>query len=1013
MMLVQCDVFVANGRCDIEAETGGGYVCGLEIGGGTNPLPWIYTLSTNPLPWIYTLSTNPLPWIYTTTILAGLSTSVTAQAIGLPHTALETRCSLAEWPCRSDVQCVSLDRYCDGVRDCEDGSDEPPDCTRECILEMITHVFTSHTEKGCPDGHMQIAEPSRPLGAGYWCGTSWGSNVYYSETSAVALLLRVFNHTETPEAENQGGPNSEEAVLLRLSYRFLKKNQAVLRYGPPYRPYFLGKAVRRTYCDKFFDDCDQQNCKLQSPNYPGMYPRNLTCQYKVHQTHAPPGKVALVRLKQENPHLIYIKDKNAPHVKRDRKLALAENCDVLQDYIVIHDGNTTDAPILLKACKGGPLSSITASGPNILVLFHVSPFDFPFQDSPRRKIYGFQFDVEIMFVDSDSTAYIRRPSSILVLPPLLAEIHDPYVPCSWEMKSSGRRSGYVQAPEHSLLPNTSCTWRLSGGIGEVVWLSFLHYRHVIHKEIPKPVRCTNTLTIHDGATTNATMLANVCQTEKYPRVCGGGVSVACLPEDSYISNSPLLTITLHYAEGTIASHIEFLARFEFVRRRQWGLSTQSGNSCDRTFGSSPDRLFASPRDVFYFGRGGRKKLRCTYTFKGGHNQVISIRMLRSYMGDHCRTLRQGSSNRYECSNGGSDDYPSIWIVEDIWPGVPLRRACLCDVNRPITIMSYTSKVSFIFNVPHMTPRDDYTHYFFEGEYELLPAPTPINGVGCIADHRRYDIPHGNFTVGAGGLADACDSLPRLITPPDGGFLFLRVDGFAATEKNCVLGSRINVYGVGGLSPLSSICPEPGEFKAQVFSNGWERRPLYNRTGPLEPSRALIVEYTGNYSTRAVVNWISVWRPVTLSLTAPSVGCDHRCPEIGACLPQELMCNRIPDCPSEADETAAACGILAALPWATVVVAGTMLLALLILLIAVVTRRRPPRKMPMHESNSFDSLPKLKKSKDNKKKKKIKANINDFGGSIGKISNNSSYFTPSTKKPPSSSEDFLLPPDGAS
>lgn len=857
---------------------------------------------------------------------------------------------------------------------------------------------------------MQIAELSRPLGQGFWCGTSWGSNVYYSETSAVTLLLRVFNLTEAPNSDNQGGPNAEEAVLLRLSYRFLRQTQAVLRYGPPYRPNYLGKALRRSFCDRYFDDCDRRTCKLQSPNFPGMYPRNLTCQYKVHQATVPAGKVALVRVKQDNPHLIYIKDVNSLHLKRERQLALGDSCNVLHDYLVIHDGNTTDAPVLLKACKGGSLTAVTASGPDILIHFQVSPYDFPFQDSPRRKIYGFQFDVAVMFVDVDSTAYIRRPSTTPVLPPMLAETHEKFPPCTWEMKSSGRRSGYVQAPEHSLLPLTSCVWRLSGGIGEVVWLSFLHYRHVVHKEIPKPDRCTITLTIHDGATTNATMLANVCETEKYPKVCGGGATVACPPEDSYISNSSLLTITLHYAEGTIASHVEFLARYEFVRRQQWGLQTPQGHSCDRSFGTSPDRLFASPRDVFFFGRGGNKKLNCKYNFNAGRNQQISLRLLRSRMGDNCRTILQGSSRRYECSNGGTDEYPSLWIVEDLWPGITIRRACLCDVNHPVNIVSYTGKLSLIFNIPRMTPRHDYTHYFFEGEYELIPAPNPEDGPECPADSRRYDAPHGNLTVGAGGLADSCASLPRLITPPDGGFLFLRVNGFTASDLNCGIGSRINVYGVGGYAPLASICPEPGDAMSNVFSNGWDRKPYYNKSGPIEPSRALIVEYTGNYSGRAIVTWISVWRPVTMSLTAPSVGCPHRCPEISACLPEELWCNREPNCPSHADETAAACGILIALPWVTLVVAGTMLLALLILLIAVITRRRPPRKSDQLHTNNFDSLPPLKKVKGKKKNKQH--TINEFG-SIGRISNNSSYFTPSGKKPPGSTEDLILPPDGAS
>ena len=875
------------------------------------------------------------------------------------------------------------------------------------------HRFISHTVDGCPDGHMQISELSRPLGQGFWCGTSWGSNVYYSESSAVTLLLRVFNLTKLPNAESQGGPNAEESVLLRLSYRFLRKSDAVLRYGPPYRPNYLGKAIRRSFCDRYFDECDKRICKLQSPNFPGIYPRNLTCQYKVHQSTAPAGKIALIRIKQDNPHLIYVKDKNSPNLKRNKQLVLNSECDNIQDYFVIHDGNSTSSPVLLRACKGGTLSAVTASSNDILIQFKVSPYDFPFQDSPRRKIYGFQFDVEIMFVDIDSTAYIRRPSSTLVLPPMIAHTRK-FPPCTWEMKSSGRRSGYIQAPEHSILPGITCTWRLAGGIGEVVWLSFLHYRHVVHEEIARPAKCMNTLTIHDGGTTNSSLIVNICEVGKYPKVCGGGISMTCSPEDSYISKSSLLTITLNYADGTTASHVEFLARFEFVRRRQWGHQMSIGHSCDRVFGVASDRLFASPRDVFLFGRGGNRKLFCKYTFNAGRNQIIVLKLLRSRMGDDCRSEELGSSRRYECSNGGISESPSIWIIEELWPGVTLKRACLCNVNRSVTITSYTSKISLVFNIPIMTPRHDYTHYFFEGEYDIIGANPGEQSPDCDANNRRYSLPHGNLTVGAGVLADHCASLPRLISPPDGGFLFLRVNGFPASAANCGIGSRINIYGVGGYSPLASICPEPGKEMTHVFSNGWDRTQYYNRSGRIEPSRELIVEYTGNYSGRSIITWISVWRPVTASLTAPSVGCPHRCPEISACLPEELWCDRVPNCPSKADETAAACGILIALPWLTFVVGGTMFLAVLILLIAVVTRQGPRMKGPPYQCNDFEPLQVTDKKLQKKRNKKSKQIMNEFdtiGSSRSVQSNN--FFTPVGVMPPGSTEDLMLPPDGAS
>lgn len=44
-----------------------------------------------------------------------------------------------------------------------------------------------------------------------------------------------------------------------------------------------GSLITGTYCSRIFTDCDKNVCRLQSPNYPGVYPRNLTCYYAVRQ----------------------------------------------------------------------------------------------------------------------------------------------------------------------------------------------------------------------------------------------------------------------------------------------------------------------------------------------------------------------------------------------------------------------------------------------------------------------------------------------------------------------------------------------------------------------------------------------------------------------------------------------------------------------------------------------------------------------------------------------------------
>lgn len=46
---------------------------------------------------------------------------------------------------------------------------------------------------------------------------------------------------------------------------------------------YLGDLIPGTYCSRIFSNCDKKLCRLQSPNFPGTYPRNLTCYYAVRQ----------------------------------------------------------------------------------------------------------------------------------------------------------------------------------------------------------------------------------------------------------------------------------------------------------------------------------------------------------------------------------------------------------------------------------------------------------------------------------------------------------------------------------------------------------------------------------------------------------------------------------------------------------------------------------------------------------------------------------------------------------
>lgn len=62
---------------------------------------------------------------------------------------------------------------------------------------------------------------------------------------------------------------------------FTCKNQLTdlaSEYTPTFALYVIPFNFR-SYCERIFRDCRLQTCYVQSPAYPGVYPRNLHCRY--------------------------------------------------------------------------------------------------------------------------------------------------------------------------------------------------------------------------------------------------------------------------------------------------------------------------------------------------------------------------------------------------------------------------------------------------------------------------------------------------------------------------------------------------------------------------------------------------------------------------------------------------------------------------------------------------------------------------------------------------------------
>uniref|UniRef100_A0A336M3C8 CSON011022 protein n=1 Tax=Culicoides sonorensis TaxID=179676 RepID=A0A336M3C8_CULSO len=189
--------------------------------------------------------------------------------------------------------------------------------------------------------------------------------------------------------------------------------------------YYLGDLIPGTYCSRIFSDCDKKACRLQSPNFPGVYPRNLTCYYAVRQHEVPPGKHALIIMRQPKGNLIWINSETQATIKsksdKDKfvpKIHTWDECDNVQDYVTVYDGYTTRDPIIMKFCGGGQaLPASISSGPELLI--------------------------DVRFVEQKSPTYAKNKRN-----------------CEFWIRGTGH--GILESPQHSLPPNSTCLYHLQG-----------------------------------------------------------------------------------------------------------------------------------------------------------------------------------------------------------------------------------------------------------------------------------------------------------------------------------------------------------------------------------------------------------------------------------------------------------------------------------------------------------------------------------------------------------------------
>lgn len=431
-----------------------------------------------------------------------------------------------------------------------------------------------------------------------------------------------------------------------------------------------------------------------------------------------------------------------------------------------------------------------------------------------------------------------------------------------------------------------------------------------------------------------------------------------------------------------------MLRYEFVDVSQGGAPaarttppysipapTPPAWDCDREFRHSGNPIdpesgiFRSPRAVFFYGRGGNSNLTCLYKFEALRDRQQSVRLTikRARFGERkCVTRVDMDTGRKRCElRGKTGPVAALRLYELPWEGVVISRDCVCDDVTPSRSISVTgapgASLLVNFTVISMNVTQDFTDFYFEGEYTFIipdkssfantiSGPCPRTSI-LDPEGQRLRGSSGDLTLRSpsieiqsslptslalnGGYEDECQNYPWLIELEDPyNFLYVEVRGSEIVGgrggDECRTRNRVVVHSARSLSPATVICPdETGVSTVAIFSPGWKAALSGSaQAPPREHDRSLVIEFLerepgGPYA----LSWLEISRrPVITSpyshgkvrgealssglLSRPETlpDCPYKCPELNACIAPELWCDGTNHCPSGYDELESNCDV---------------------------------------------------------------------------------------------------------
>lgn len=269
-----------------------------------------------------------------------------------------------------------------------------------------------------------------------------------------------------------------------------------------------------------------------------------------------------------------------------------------------------------------------------------------------------------------------------------------------------------------------------------------------------------------------------------------------------------LMVQIFSEKGTALHPITFRLKYEFVDTRlggeQWnGKKTDefANSPCVRIFRRKKKGTIRSPRNVFFFGKGGAKNLSCIYRIEGSPSERVKLTIVNASFGDNsCYTSTDPHTGRPKCvRESDSDRTAELSVSEAPWKNIVIPHSCFCDNStndRPLLLEFSSRAIEIYFKVSKFNTTDDFINLYFNAKFELVKSPecTRRQKVGGSGGEFAFSYPPSTSTE------INCYGLPWLVEGYQNMSLFLLTWGtfmeFDASSEEiskCPTKNRILIY----------------------------------------------------------------------------------------------------------------------------------------------------------------------------------------------------------------------------